>query len=375
MAVATCIGQRFSLHLVVSVPCRRAKSLLPGEQVKWPAALTMTAPGAGRRHCRGRCACSWPRSRSCTDRTAASGASSSPSATSSRAPARARTSPGCAPPTSPSTRPAASGRASSPRRWLMRTRTRRSPSSSTSTAVVRPLLRGVPALRRVLPPPLQGAPRRRRVRQLPPRPRAPLPLRVQRRRRRTPLPRCQPPAGRRGHRARRPLQLLPGRRQRGRQHRAPRGAALGVHVPDVARGEPPRRRRRPDPALLRRGGADGRRGHARQGVLVVGGGDGSLLAGVPAGATRDHEAARVCGDGVELAEAFPPAMVVIGGFDLLKDWQARYVEALRRKGKPLRVVEYPDAVHGFHAFPELADSGKLVEMKLFVKEHRSKRAV
>jgi acetyl esterase/lipase len=110
--------------------------------------------------------------------------------------------------------------------------------------------------------------------------------------------------------------------------------------------------------------------------LSVAGTDHYWRAFLPEGATRDHEAARVCGDGVELAEAFPPAMVVIGGFDLLKDWQARYVEALRRKGKPLRVVEYPDAVHGFHAFPELADSGKLVEeMKLFVKEHRSKRAV
>lgn len=88
---------------------------------------------------------------------------------------------------------------------------------------------------------------------------------------------------------------------------------------------------------------------------------------LPEGATRDHEAARVCGDdGVELADAFPPAMVVVGGFDLLKDWQTRYVEALRGKGKPVRVVEYPDAVHGFHAFPELVE-----EMKLFVQEHRS----
>jgi hypothetical protein len=29
----------------------------------------------------------------------------------------------------------------------------------------------------------------------------------------------------------------------------------------------------------------------------------------------------VCGEGVDLAPAFPAAMVVIGGFDLLKDWQ------------------------------------------------------
>jgi acetyl esterase/lipase len=92
---------------------------------------------------------------------------------------------------------------------------------------------------------------------------------------------------------------------------------------------------------------------------------------LPEGATRDHAAARVCGEGVEIGEAFPPAMVAVGGLDLLKGWQARYVEALRGKGKHVRVVEYPGAFHGFHAFPELPDSGKLVEdMKLFVDEHR-----
>ncbi|KAF0895151.1 hypothetical protein E2562_006853 [Oryza meyeriana var. granulata] len=95
---------------------------------------------------------------------------------------------------------------------------------------------------------------------------------------------------------------------------------------------------------------------------------------LPEGATRDHAAARVCGHHVELADAFPPVMVAIGGFDLLKGWQARYVETLRQNGKPVQVVEYPDAIHGFHAFPELADSGKLVgEMKLFVQEHSTKR--
>ncbi|RCV14249.1 hypothetical protein SETIT_2G410600v2 [Setaria italica] len=114
----------------------------------------------------------------------------------------------------------------------------------------------------------------------------------------------------------------------------------------------------------------------RVSALSVAGTDHYWREFLPEGATRDHPAARVCGDGVELAEAFPPAMVVVGGFDLLKDWQARYVDALRRKGKAVRVVEYPDAVHGFHVFPELADSGKLVEeMKLFVQEHRPKRDV
>ncbi|KAL5198681.1 hypothetical protein ABZP36_002193 [Zizania latifolia] len=95
---------------------------------------------------------------------------------------------------------------------------------------------------------------------------------------------------------------------------------------------------------------------------------------LPEGATRDHPAAHVCGKHVELAEAFPPAMVVIGGFDLLKGWQAKYVETLRWKGKPVRVVEYPNAIHGFDTFPEIADSGELMEeMKLFVQEHSTKR--
>ena len=114
----------------------------------------------------------------------------------------------------------------------------------------------------------------------------------------------------------------------------------------------------------------------RVSALSVAGTDHYWREFLPEGATRDHEAARVCGDGVELAEAFPPAMVVIGGFDLLKDWHARYVETLRRKGRAVSVVEYPDAFHGFYAFPELADSGKLVEdVKLFVDEHRTKRLV
>ncbi|CAD6265597.1 unnamed protein product [Miscanthus lutarioriparius] len=84
---------------------------------------------------------------------------------------------------------------------------------------------------------------------------------------------------------------------------------------------------------------------------------------------------------VQGAQALPERSLAgaVHGEDVLKDWQARYVEELRGKGKPVRVVEYPDAVHGFHAFPELADSGKFVEeINLFVQDHSStntKRAV
>lgn len=94
---------------------------------------------------------------------------------------------------------------------------------------------------------------------------------------------------------------------------------------------------------------------------------------LPAGATRDHPAAHVTEDNVGLAEeGFPPVMVVVGGFDPLQDWQRRYADVLRRKGKRVTVAEYPDGFHGFYGFPELDDAWKVLEdMKAFVESNRA----
>ncbi|XP_006658036.2 probable carboxylesterase 18 [Oryza brachyantha] len=101
----------------------------------------------------------------------------------------------------------------------------------------------------------------------------------------------------------------------------------------------------------------------------------SWKAFLPEGADRNHPAAHVTGgdDGGpehELPESFPPAMVVIGGLDSLHDWGRRYGAMLRRKGRTARVVEFPDSIHAFYVFPELADdSRKLVdEIRAFVEE-------
>ncbi|TVU37534.1 hypothetical protein EJB05_10853, partial [Eragrostis curvula] len=100
--------------------------------------------------------------------------------------------------------------------------------------------------------------------------------------------------------------------------------------------------------------------------------DFSWKAFLPAGADRDHPAAHVTDENAGIAEAFPPAMVVIGGFDPLIDWQRRYVDVLRRKGKEVEVAEFPDAFHGFYGFPELADAAKVLQdMKAFVDSHRA----
>uniref|UniRef100_A0ACD5Z0S6 Uncharacterized protein n=1 Tax=Avena sativa TaxID=4498 RepID=A0ACD5Z0S6_AVESA len=92
---------------------------------------------------------------------------------------------------------------------------------------------------------------------------------------------------------------------------------------------------------------------------------------LPVGADRNHPAAHVTGEAgpePELSEAFPPAMVVVGGLDPLQDCGRRYASMLRQKGKEVRVVEFSEAVHAFYFFPVLPDTGKLVaEIRAFVE--------
>ncbi|KAM0866000.1 hypothetical protein ACQ4PT_042890 [Festuca glaucescens] len=93
---------------------------------------------------------------------------------------------------------------------------------------------------------------------------------------------------------------------------------------------------------------------------------------LPAGATRDHPAAHVTDENTELAATFPPALVVVGGFDPLQDWQRRYADVLRRKGKQVRVVEFPEGIHAFYLFPQLAASAEVIEdMRAFVESNRA----
>lgn len=107
--------------------------------------------------------------------------------------------------------------------------------------------------------------------------------------------------------------------------------------------------------------------------------DWSWKAFLPVGADRNHPAAHVTGEAApepELGENFPPAMVAVGGLDPLQDWQRRYAAMLRRKGKAVRVVEFPEAIHAFYCFPELPDSGKLVEdVKAFIDRNGGTRVL
>lgn len=95
---------------------------------------------------------------------------------------------------------------------------------------------------------------------------------------------------------------------------------------------------------------------------------------LPEGEDRDHEATNVFGPrgARELPEGFPAVAVVVGGYDPLQDWQRRYYKGLRERGVEATLVEFKEAIHAFYVFPELPESGKLIEeLKLFVEKHQS----
>ncbi|CAL4994301.1 unnamed protein product [Urochloa decumbens] len=83
---------------------------------------------------------------------------------------------------------------------------------------------------------------------------------------------------------------------------------------------------------------------------------------LPAGSDRNHEACSPDAAAAGLGEApeFPPVTVVVGGYDPLQDWQRRYCEAMRREGKEVRVLEYPEAIHAFYVFPEFPEAKDLM---------------
>lgn len=88
---------------------------------------------------------------------------------------------------------------------------------------------------------------------------------------------------------------------------------------------------------------------------------------LPKGSGRDHEAAHVSGD--IRAVKFPATVVFVGGFDPLQDWQRRYCEGLRKSGKEVELVEYPDAIHSFCFFPKFPHFGNAIaKLKEFIQK-------
>ncbi|XP_024167326.1 probable carboxylesterase 18 [Rosa chinensis] len=83
---------------------------------------------------------------------------------------------------------------------------------------------------------------------------------------------------------------------------------------------------------------------------------------LPEGSDRDHPVVNVFGpNAVDISGVdFPATIVVVGGFDPLQDWQKRYYEGLKKRGKQAELVVFPNAIHTFYAYPELDDSSVFI---------------
>ncbi|KAL0389561.1 UNVERIFIED_CONTAM: Gibberellin receptor GID1B [Sesamum calycinum] len=74
---------------------------------------------------------------------------------------------------------------------------------------------------------------------------------------------------------------------------------------------------------------------------------------LPEGEDRDHPACNVFGPRSRSLEGlnFPKSLIVVAGLDLLKDWQLRYVEGLKKSGQEVTLLYLEKATIGFYFLP------------------------
>lgn len=101
--------------------------------------------------------------------------------------------------------------------------------------------------------------------------------------------------------------------------------------------------------------------------------DWSCKAFLPEGADKDHPSLNVFKELRGRDFKYPPTIVVVGGFDPLKDGQKMLYRELKRSGKEVSLVEYDNAFHTFYAFPEVPESALLIgELRDFMRKQLEK---
>eukprot|EP01018_Ginkgo_biloba_P039746 Gb_17753 [translate_table: standard] len=98
-------------------------------------------------------------------------------------------------------------------------------------------------------------------------------------------------------------------------------------------------------------------------LISVENADWSWRAYLPEGTDRDHPAANVFGPkSPDISGlALPPSLVVVGGLDILQDWQMRYFDNLKKLKKEVKLLFYKDGIHAFHVFPQCRKSSQLLD--------------
>ncbi|KAG0580360.1 hypothetical protein KC19_4G168000 [Ceratodon purpureus] len=94
---------------------------------------------------------------------------------------------------------------------------------------------------------------------------------------------------------------------------------------------------------------------------------------LPPDATRDHPAAHVFGPhSKDLRNvAMPPALIIVGGLDILQDWEMRYAEGMKEAGKDVVVCFYEDGIHVFCLLDQTAPTADkmMLDVASFIATH------
>jgi gibberellin receptor GID1 len=93
---------------------------------------------------------------------------------------------------------------------------------------------------------------------------------------------------------------------------------------------------------------------------------------LPPGSNRDHPACNIFGPNAQdlTHVPFPPVLNIIGGLDILQDWEWRYSEGMKKAGKEIETIFYEDGIHTFGLLNQAKLAQKMIQdIVTFINAH------
>lgn len=93
---------------------------------------------------------------------------------------------------------------------------------------------------------------------------------------------------------------------------------------------------------------------------------------LPEGANRDHPSCNIFGpNSPDLSDVpLPPILNIVGGLDILQDWEMRYSEGMKKAGKEVQTIFYEEGIHTFALLNQAKlASQMLLDVAAFINSH------
>nr|ABX10763.1 gibberellin receptor GID1-like protein [Physcomitrium patens] len=93
---------------------------------------------------------------------------------------------------------------------------------------------------------------------------------------------------------------------------------------------------------------------------------------LPKGSNRDHPACNIFGpNSSDLSDvSLPPFLNIVGGLDILQDWEMRFAEGLQKAGKQVQTIFYEEGIHTFALLNQAKVGPKMfLDVAAFINSH------